>query len=132
MRVQAYGKDIAGLMGYHGNSYLTPNEQMGLVVDVGGDPEAGIHREVAVGAPMELYVVLPVEDATPQLFVGGVYGWYEFDAPAPMTDAEWQRRVETRAVPPLPAWTDSYVAWRRSSFIKRKLKQMPFPRAVRK
>ncbi len=110
MRIQDYGKEIARLMGYDGNSYLTPVEQMGLVVDVGGDPEIGIHREVAVGAPMELYVVLPVEGAAPRLFQGGVYSAYEFDAPAPLTDAEWQRRVATRAVPPLPAWTSSYVA----------------------
>nr|MDJ0522780.1 DUF3160 domain-containing protein [Planctomycetota bacterium] len=104
-----YGKRIAGLQFFGGNSWLSPSWQMGLVADIGSDPQRGLRRHVAVGAPMELYVVLPLHGGGHQLYVGGVYSYYEFDEPGPLTDSAWRKRVTARDVPPLPAWTSSHV-----------------------
>lgn len=105
-----YGKTIADFQGFHGNSWLSPQRQMGLVVDVASDPSRGTHRHAAVGGAMELYVVLPLHGGGHQLYRGGVYSYYAFDEAKPLTDSAWRARVRACETPPLPAWTSSYVA----------------------
>ncbi len=108
--IREYGRTTAQLNFWEGNSWLSPRRQMGLVTDVASDPRRGVHREVAVGAPMELYVVLRMPRGGYRLHVGAVYSYYEFDAAEPLTDSAWIARVRRRATPALPAHTAAYVA----------------------
>lgn len=106
--VKGYGKRIARLnFVYDDPPYA--RKQMGIVTDVGSNPLVGARLIAALGAAMEIYVVLPHREGAHRLYRGGVYSYYEFASTDPVTDAEWRRRVTQRRTPPLPPWTASYV-----------------------
>ncbi|MEZ6009163.1 MAG: DUF3160 domain-containing protein [Planctomycetota bacterium] len=107
--LEEYGKTIARMSGFHGNSWLSPDRQMGYVALISTSPQAGTFREAAVGAAADLYIALPLRGGGRQLYRGGVNTWYEWDAQRPTPDAEWTDRLRARRAPPLPAWTSSYV-----------------------
>lgn len=70
--------------------------------------------EVGTGGYMPVYVVLE-RNGVQELLVGGVCSYYEFTQPIAnrLTDSEWRARWEIGDVPPLPAWTASFVAGQR-------------------
>ncbi len=108
--VTGYGKTIARLAFFEGNSWLQPGVQRGLVADVFSAPASGEVLSVGVGAAAELYLVLPLRKGGRALYRGGVTTYYETASPERLTDAEWVRRIEARRTPPMPAWTSSFVA----------------------
>jgi hypothetical protein len=90
------------------------DDDMCIVADVFTDPNSRTALEEAVGCPMELYMVCPV-DGEPTVCIGAVYSYYEFKRPITerMTDEEWRRMLEEYKNPSLPTWMDAYVVQRR-------------------
>lgn len=66
--------------------------------------------EEASGQPTFMYVVLPGDPT--RLAAGAVFSYYEFPVPVGgrMTDEQWQAMVEAGTNPPMPDWTDSFIA----------------------
>jgi hypothetical protein len=66
--------------------------------------------EEAIGAPTEIYVILP--DNPWRVAIGAVYTYYEFPVAVAdrMTDEQWQAKVEAGDTPPQPDWTSSFVS----------------------
>ncbi|MEW6717588.1 MAG: DUF3160 domain-containing protein [Chloroflexota bacterium] len=66
--------------------------------------------EEAIGQPTVIYVVLP--DSPWRIGIGAVFSYYEFILPASerMTDEQWQAKVEIGDTPPLPEWTNLFIA----------------------
>jgi hypothetical protein len=66
--------------------------------------------EEAIGQPTTIYVVLPGQPI--RIATGAVYSYYEFPVPAAerMTDEQWQAKVAEGNTPPLPEWTNQFMA----------------------
>ena len=113
--LRAYGYTISDLQGFYTNHIA--DEEMpwaAMVTDVHTELSTGECLEVGVGGIMPVYVVLE-RNGVQELLVGGVCPYYEFTQPITnrLTDAEWRDRWEVGDVPPLPAWTASFVAGQR-------------------
>ncbi len=98
-----YGEQIAGIMLYGGNSYLTPNDDAPRVVDVFSNPSEGKALEVGIGRPHALWVLYPMEGGE-LLCKGAVLPYYEFSTEKRLTDAEWRALLDSDGRPPIPAW----------------------------
>lgn len=81
-----------------------------LVADVATDPNGQVLEE-ATGNIFEIYAVVPV-DGKLRITLGGVYSYYEFPWPLDdrLTDSKWHRMLNDGQVPPLPEWTDAFIA----------------------
>ncbi|OPX85841.1 MAG: hypothetical protein A4E53_03320 [Pelotomaculum sp. PtaB.Bin104] len=81
-----------------------------LVADVATNPNGQVLEE-ATGNVFEIYAVVPV-DGKLRIALGGVYSYYEFPWPLEdrLTDAKWHKMLNDGQVPPLPAWTDAFMA----------------------
>lgn len=89
------------------------DQKAALIADVatGIDPNGAlIALEEAIGAPTEMFVVLP--DNPWRLAVGAVYTYYEFPVAVDsrMTDEQWQAKVEAGDTPASPEWTGIFMA----------------------
>ncbi|MFX4261018.1 DUF3160 domain-containing protein [Pelotomaculum propionicicum] len=82
-----------------------------LVGDVANNPSGGQVLEEATGNIFEIYAVVPV-DGKLRIALGGVYSYYEFPWPLDdkLTDTRWHRMLNDGQVPPLPLWTESFIA----------------------
>lgn len=82
-----------------------------LVGDVANNPNGGQVLEEATGNIFEIYAVVPV-DGKLRIAIGGVYSYYEFPWPLNdrLTDTRWHRMLNDGQAPPLPVWTDSFIA----------------------
>ncbi len=91
-----------------GRSYIESLDAA-LVADV--STGLGNVLEVAIGRVFPIYVVVPVGGRL-QVNKGGVFSHYEFVQPASerLNDEKWRERVEKGQAPPLPKWTESFVA----------------------
>lgn len=90
-----------------GRSYIESLDAA-VVADVSTAP--GKVLEVGVGRVFPIYVVVPV-DGRLQVNKGGVFSHYEFVQPQSdrLTDEAWRAQLERQA-PPLPKWTESFIA----------------------
>ena len=86
------------------NLAIANPEPMAKIADAAQGP-AG-HLEVAVGQPMEWDQVVPYFGRR-EIVRGSVYSYYEFVSPNPMTDSEWRKELDSRA---LPAWVQRFVS----------------------
>jgi hypothetical protein len=89
------------------------DQKAALIADVATGLNASgelVALEEAIGAPTEIFVVLP--DSPWRVAVGAVYTYYEFPVPISdrMTDEQWQAIVEAGDAPSPPGWTDSFMA----------------------
>jgi hypothetical protein len=90
------------------------DQQAALVADIAtgisADSPDLVVLEEAIGQPTPIYVILP--DSPHRIGVGAVFTYYEFEVPAGsrMTDEEWQAQVAAGTNPPLPYWTESFMA----------------------
>jgi hypothetical protein len=89
------------------------DQKAALIADVATGLDATgnlVALEEAIGAPTEIFVVLP--DNPWRISVGAVYTYYEFPVPVPdrMTDEQWQAKVDAGDTPAPPEWTDAFVA----------------------
>ena len=82
-----------------------------LVADVATNPGGGQVLEEATGRIFDIYVVVPVEGKL-RIASGGVYSYYEFPWPLNdrLTDTRWHEMQDSGRTPPLPGWTDAFVA----------------------
>jgi len=102
--LKKYGEKLAKIMGYFGNSYLSPRDDAPRWVEVARDPRRDTALAVAVGRPRYLYVLYPW-NGMEILCQGSVMQYYEYEAkPTPLTDDEWLRLLDSPDAPPIPAW----------------------------
>ena len=106
-----YGEEIAGIMLYGGNSYLTPNDDAPRIVDVYANPTKGAYLAVGIGRARALYVLYPVKGGE-VLCRGAVMPYYEFQNPKRLTDTEWLELLDSPKRPGIPAWVKPIVAGR--------------------
>jgi len=86
---------------------------MRIVADVHTNVDVGLALEEAVGRPMELYMVCPV-NGNPVVCIGVVYSYYEFKQPIGnrLTDEEWRKMLEQGREPGMAEWIATYSARR--------------------
>jgi len=110
--ILSYGTQIAGIMLYGGNSYLTPRDDAPRAVTVytnaqapGGKP----YLHVGIGRARALYVLYPWKERE-ILCRGAVMPYYEFPHGSRLTDAEWKALLDSPKRPAAPAWGAPVVA----------------------
>jgi hypothetical protein len=97
-----YGKLLAELMFYDGESYVNPRDDAPRVVDVfaGG----GKFLEVGIARPRPIYVLYPWQGKE-VLCRGAILPYHEWIHGERLTDEAWRRLLKTPDRPPQPAWT---------------------------
>ncbi len=85
------------------------DEEMAIVADVHTDPNGSMVLEVAVGYPMNIFVIVPVNGEL-KITQGAIFSYYEFEQQMSnrLTDKEWQNILKTNP-PTLPIWIGSFV-----------------------
>jgi hypothetical protein len=103
--VRGYGKDLAAIMLYQGNSYVRPEDDAPRIVDVFTNPTTrkAPYLEVGIGRPRELYVVYPYRGKE-ILCRGAVLPYHEFAYAERLDDAGWKKLLDSREAPQPPAW----------------------------
>lgn len=87
----------------------THDNPSALVADVATDPNGSVLQE-ATGLIYDIYAIVPI-DGTLRIAKGGVYSHYEFQWPINdrLTDKKWHQMLDTDEMPPLAAWTKSFI-----------------------
>jgi hypothetical protein len=102
-----YGKIIAGIMLYGGNSYLTPRDDAVRAVDIFTDVRTSSrprYLEVGIGRPREILVLYPTPEGK-VLCKGAILPYYEFFNKNRLTDSEWKKILDSKAErPAIPKW----------------------------
>jgi hypothetical protein len=98
-----YGEDLAGIMLYGGNSFLTPRDDAPRIVDVYYNPNDPSALEVGIARARALYVVYPAKGGE-ILCRGSVMPYYEFTHRQRLPDAEWKNLLDSKDRPDLPSW----------------------------
>lgn len=109
---KGYGERLERLTTFPSLEHLENEEDrsMAVVADVHTDPNTGRALEEAVGRPMWLYVVVPINGEL-WLTAGAMFSYYEFAQPISgrLTDGEWQTMIRSGQAPPMPEWTSTFV-----------------------
>lgn len=93
----------------HGNDV---DINMAVIADVHTDPNLNEALEVAVGHPLNLYVIAMIE-GTPTLTRGAQFSYHEFKQPLSegrLTDEEWQEMQGSANAVDMPVWTKSFLS----------------------
>jgi len=87
------------------------DEQMDIIADVHTDPNTSQVLEEGVGSPFHIYVIIKDQKGY-RLTHGAVFSYYEFKQPLDdrLTDEKWQEMGKNNQRPPLPKWTQSFIA----------------------
>jgi hypothetical protein len=101
--LKGYGKQLARIMLYGGNSYITPRDDSPRIVDVFTNPAAGKHLLVGTARPRYLWVLYPVKGAE-VLCRGAVLPYREFEHSQRLTDGAWKTLLDSPQRPALPVW----------------------------
>jgi len=85
--------------------------RMDIIADVHTDPNTRQVLEEGVGAPFHIYVIIE-DKAGVHWAHGAVFSYYEFKHPLSdrLTDEKWQKMGESAQRPPLPEWTQKFIA----------------------
>ena len=85
--------------------------RMDVIADVHTDPNTRQVLEEGVGAPFHIYVIIE-DKAGVRWAHGAVFSYYEFKHPLSdrLTDEKWQKMGESGQRPPLPEWTQKFIA----------------------
>lgn len=88
----------------------SPDQADAIVADIGSGP-AGV-LELGTGRPDWIFVLVPDDQGTFQLAVGGVYSYYEFTSPPGqrLDDAAWRSLLDKGTAPAQPAWATAITA----------------------
>jgi len=86
------------------------DNKMPVAADVFTDLNSKMVLEEAVGRPMQLYMVCPV-DGEPTVCIGAIYSYYEFKQPMDkrLTDEEWRELIKQNKQPEQAEWVKSYL-----------------------
>lgn len=89
------------------------DQEMPVVADVATDVNSGQVLEQAVGWPMIIYAVAPV-DGRPTVCKGVTYSYYEFKQPMSnrLTDEEWRKLLVGDKTPTRPQWSERFITER--------------------
>jgi len=101
--LRAYGKELAHIMLYGGNSYFDPRDDAPRIVDVFTNPVADKHLLVGTARPRVLWVLYPVK-GTDILCRGAVLPYQEFAHAERLTDSAWKSLLDSPQRPELPDW----------------------------
>ena len=87
------------------------DKQMPIVADVVTNLDAAEVLEEAVGRPMFMFAICPVEGKA-TLCRGVTYSYYELRVPLGyrLTDEEWRAMLESGGAPERPQWTSGFVS----------------------
>ncbi|MDQ8204105.1 DUF3160 domain-containing protein [Pelagicoccus sp. SDUM812003] len=107
--LKEYGEKLAYVMGYFGNSWLTPRDDAPRWAEVVGYPERQRSLSAAVGRPRTFYVLYPWQGLE-ILCQGSVMQYYEFETDTTLTDQEWKTRLDSPNAPVLPEWIQPYAS----------------------
>jgi hypothetical protein len=107
--ITAYGKIMAGVMGYAGNSWLTPLDDAPRWVEVYANPNTDTSLAVGIGRPRLIHVLYPW-NGTEILCQGAVMTYYEYPSKQRLTDGEWLQLLDSKNAPPIPDWLVPYFA----------------------
>lgn len=68
--------------------------------------------EIGTGRVDQIYVLVPDDEGSFQVAVGGVYSYYEFLQPVAerLTDEAWRAMLDEGRAPPRPAWESTTIA----------------------
>jgi hypothetical protein len=123
--LQQYAPRIAGLSYFTGHSWHVDGNLpwMSLIADVHTEHASGKCLEEGIGGAMPIFVAVP-HGGKLYLMVGGVYSYYEFLQPISqrLTDEGWKQRWEQGNLPPMPAWTGSFMPGRDVEALLEKLR----------
>lgn len=108
-----YGKSLARIMFYGGNSYFTPKDDAMRVVDVFSNPNAGGHLHVGIARPRTMWVVYPTRNGD-VLCRGAIVPYAEFVNAGRLTDGEWKTLLDSPKRPDIPAWAKPVIPPERS------------------
>ena len=100
--LRGFGKPLASVMFYDGNSWQVPRDTAPRAVTVFSGEGSYLH--VATGRPRAIFVHYPVGDQT-VLCRGAVMSYYEFRENQRLDDQLWLGRIQADKAPPLPAFT---------------------------
>jgi hypothetical protein len=98
-----FGQKLAFIMLYGGDSYRYPKDSVPHAVDVYSNPEVDSYFHVGIARPRELLVLYPYKGSE-ILCQGAVIPYYEFISPKQLTDAKWQKRLDSDERPEIPDW----------------------------
>lgn len=108
--IRAYGKQLALVHGYFGNSWHVPRDDAPRWASVVRDPNTDTQLAVGVGRARLIHVLYPYGDGE-VLCTGAVMSYYEYpESGTPLTDSEWRAKLDSPAAPALPAWILPYLA----------------------
>ncbi len=107
--LKGYGKELAGLMLYNSNSYLSPHDDAPRIVSVFTNPNvAASHLQVGVARARAIYVLYPYQGKE-VLCRGAVMPYYEFTHAERLTDEQWKELLDSDQRPDIPAWVKPIV-----------------------
>ncbi len=104
-----YGEELAAVMLYGGNAYLTPKDDAPRIVDIFANPNDKERLLVGIDRPRAIYVLYPSQGEE-TLCRGAVLPYYEFRHPEPLTDSQWKELLDSTNRPSLPSWVKPIVA----------------------
>ena len=83
---------------------VVADEDAAIIADIASGPKGVL--EVGTGRIDRIYVLVPDDQGTFQVAVGGVYSYYEFtNSPGDrLTDEAWRARLDAGEAPQRPAW----------------------------
>jgi hypothetical protein len=102
--VQNYGKTIASIMLYGGNSYIVPKDDAPRVVDVYANPNTKGYLHAGIARPRKICVLYPWKGEV-ILCQGAVVPYYEFVTSTRVTDESWKAMLDSAERPGLPKWS---------------------------
>jgi hypothetical protein len=105
----SYGEELAFVMGYFGNSWLTPRDDAPRWAAVAGDPARDALLAAAVGRPRYIYVLYPW-NGIEVLCKGAVMQYYEYESRKRLTDEEWKGALDSGKAPAIPDWMTKYAS----------------------
>jgi len=106
--LRSYGKQLAAVMGYYGNSWLSPHDDAPRWVEVSRDVQRNVSLAAAIGRPRFFYVLYPW-NGMEVLCTGSVMQYYEYKSAQRLTDAEWINLLDSPQAPMVPTWLGSQV-----------------------
>lgn len=104
--IEDYGTEIAGIMLYGGNSYLTPRDDSPRVVDIHANPQTSTYFHVGIARPRRIYVLYPWQGER-LLTRGAIMPYYEFEESRRLTDKVWKKKLDSDDRPAIPNWLRS-------------------------
>jgi Protein of unknown function (DUF3160) len=85
------------------------DEDAAVIADIASGPDGVL--EIGTGRIDRIYVLVPDDEGTFQVAVGGVYSYYEFTGSSGerLTDEEWRQMLDDGTAPDRPTWAQRIV-----------------------